>query len=277
MQSPLSEIEERGKGSCMSYVRVNWNDLPSSDANATPVSAANLNHMDRGIRNTHAEAMSVSQRDALSGADLFNGRIIFNTTAERLEIFLLPDGKWLRMPIRFDSLNRFDDQVIEGIKTFNQKIVGETAFLGMRAWVLATRNISSTNTRLNWDVRQSIVDPSEFQYQTGGFAPPGSTFVDRFIVPATGFYEMICQLELSPSSAGPFEVRLFKTGAVELAGIRSHPDQQFGSSHMALVMDTEFLKKDEYVWVIVRVASLNPAEIIRGPTRSYFSMFRVGA
>ena len=64
----------------MSYSRINW-------TGAVPIDPTNLNILDVGIERTHAIALTTTQRDALAGADLFTGRIIYNTTTGRAEIY----------------------------------------------------------------------------------------------------------------------------------------------------------------------------------------------
>ena len=68
----------------MSYSRVNW-------TGAVPIDETNLNIMDAGIERTHAIALTTTQRDALAGADLFTGRIIYNTTTDKLNVYT---GSW---------------------------------------------------------------------------------------------------------------------------------------------------------------------------------------
>jgi hypothetical protein len=63
----------------MAYTRINWNNT------TTPIDDDNLNIMDRGIERTHARAMTTAQRNALTGDDLFIGRLIFNTNTGFLE------------------------------------------------------------------------------------------------------------------------------------------------------------------------------------------------
>jgi hypothetical protein len=93
------------------YIPVGWNELPPGDVESTPISARHLNHMDQGIRRTHAEPMTTAQRNILRGADLFTGRMIFNTDAERFEVYIghtpqtrtgLTSRGWLRLPVFFD-------------------------------------------------------------------------------------------------------------------------------------------------------------------------------
>lgn len=57
----------------MAYTKINWQD---GDAGGTPISAANLNHMDEGIKDAHAEL------DAVKGY-----------TDQRLDTLDFPQGK----------------------------------------------------------------------------------------------------------------------------------------------------------------------------------------
>ena len=66
----------------MSYTKTTWN--PGA---APGISADNLNNIELGIERTHARSMTEATRDALAGDDLFAGRVIYNTTTSRLEIY----------------------------------------------------------------------------------------------------------------------------------------------------------------------------------------------
>ena len=66
----------------MSYSRTTWN------AGAAPgISAANLNNIEEGIERTHARSMTTDERNALTGDDLFAGRVIYNTTTDLMNVY----------------------------------------------------------------------------------------------------------------------------------------------------------------------------------------------
>ncbi len=70
----------------MAYTRTVWStgDL---------ITALLANNWELGIERTHARSMTEGVRNGLAGDDLFAGRMIWNTTTERVEVW---DGaRWL--------------------------------------------------------------------------------------------------------------------------------------------------------------------------------------
>ena len=66
----------------MSYEKTVWN--PGA---APGISADNLNNIELGIERTHARSMTTTERNDLSGADLFAGRVIYNTTTNLMNVY----------------------------------------------------------------------------------------------------------------------------------------------------------------------------------------------
>lgn len=84
----------------MSYERIHWDENMK-------LNPENLNNMDRGIEQTHGQSVTEDERDDLAGEDLFTGRIVFNTTNERLEVY---DGSEWRAVTPEDL---FDDHLVD--------------------------------------------------------------------------------------------------------------------------------------------------------------------
>lgn len=101
----------------MAYTRINWQDGPSG---GTPLSAANLNHMDQGIADAHAEvdALDPSVRFQVSGCVGGNTNITLPPGHfRRLQIVSLavPSGKSLILKrARFDMINDLRLQIDVG-------------------------------------------------------------------------------------------------------------------------------------------------------------------
>lgn len=260
----------------MSYVPINWNELPASDFAATRLTADNFNHMDQGIKRTHAEVLTTTERDALTGADLFTGRIIFNRTVERFEIYIstpptsaaaFSTAGWFRLPTFFDVVQSSGNQTIAGVKTFSDPINGTLALIGAKVH----RNQSDFSVQSN---SLTLIPWTAEDFDSNNMHSTTSN-PTRLTVPVTGFYQVNMNVTWVGSFSGPFDLRLRRNGSdIPIHSIgrpQTNPSDEFTHSVSDIISCTagQFFE--------VQVRTQNGANDILGPFwQTNFSMYRVG-
>jgi hypothetical protein len=259
------------------YTPIRWTELPASNTSATPISAANLNHMERGIIRTHVAALTAAERDALTGEALFTGRMIYNRTVERLEVYtatppVSPAGfntpGWFRVPMLHDVMEAGrTDQTILGVKTFAQPIGGQTQFVGAKAFLPNTRAVpANTFVELAWDGEE---------FDTRGIFNPIAD-PTRMIVPIPGHYEISCSLRWTNSAAGPFDINIRSNDGALLHVDILYPDSGPAFEATQKTRIVVLLQVGSFIEVHVR-ARRESSNILAGRENSNLSVRLLGA
>lgn len=241
--------------------------------------------------------MTTSERNALSGTDLWNGRIVYNLTTQQLERYNTTGPAWeiadaaafipkTLVDAKGDLLvGSADDTVVrKAVGSDGQVLTADAASTGGMKWAAAvpatkTVRVSLTANLALTTATNTTVSFTTEQFDTDGFHDT-VTNPSRLTVPAGlgGKYIITAAAFFGPGASGSgwsqsVQAKLNGTTVLALA---TTPDGQSSYGSSAHVTTVETLAAGDYIEMIASQASGANLNLSAGRNTTYLTMTRLG-